>query len=165
MPCARRWFLLQMCTLGMRKSRAQPAASRLPSGGWRRAQLTAPACPHAWVTGLVWQVATTPAAEKVPVAPWSPCPAPFPAPDQVRCRTSWGSKGFSGHHHLHKALEVGKSTSFSSPSAISSRASKINTGILGLLFIPTQDGSFIIPSIVLSNPTKQELAVIQPGHD
>lgn len=165
MPCARRRFLLQMCTLGTRKSHAQPAASRLPSGGWRRAQHAAPACPHTWVTGLVWHIFTTPAAEKVLVAPWTPCPAPFPAPDQGRSRTSWGNKGFSSHHHQHKALEVGRSTSFSSPSAISSRASKINTGILGLLCIPTQDGSFILPGIVLSNPTKQELAVIQPGHD
>lgn len=67
--------------------------------------------------------------------------------------------------NLLKVVEVDRPRSFNSPSAISSRAPKSKTEVLGLPHIHALDGSFIISGIILSNPTKQELPVMQPGHD
>lgn len=54
---------------------------------------------------------------------------------------------------------------FKSFSAISFTAPKSNTEIQGVLCIPTLDASFVISSTIISDPTKEELTVMQPGHD
>lgn len=64
--------------------------------------------------------------------------------------------------NLLTVVEMERPMDFKSFSAISFTAPKSNTEIQGVLCIPTLDASFVISSTIISDPTKQELTVMQP---